>query len=243
MFPYTVVAFYKFVKLTNLAALQVQLKDFCEERKIVGTILLAPEGINGTIAGEESAIEAIVEALKSDENFSDLTCKYSYAKEQPFKKLKILLKKEIVALGRPDLNPAEKTGVHVPPESWNALINDPQVLVIDTRNDFEVNLGSFKNAQDPKTRTFKDFTKFVQDNLNDDKKKQKKVAMFCTGGIRCEKASALLLEEGFTEVYQLEGGILKYLEKIPEEQSLWQGECFIFDERVTIDKELIRSPH
>jgi UPF0176 protein len=234
---YTIVAFYKFTQLTNVFDLQTAIKKRCKERSILGTILVAEEGINGTIAGTEEDIKAIVDYFHTEPLISGLSCKYSVSEIKPFEKLKVYLKKEIVALHRPDINPYHQTGEFVSPEEWNQLISDPEVLVIDTRNTYETELGTFKGAIDPKTEHFRDFPNYVKAEL--DPEKHKKIAMFCTGGIRCEKASAYLLEQGFENVYQLDGGILKYLEKIEPENSLWEGKCFIFDERITLERETI----
>lgn len=237
---YTIVAFYKFTRLTNLEvlALQTTLKALCKTEGILGTIILAKEGINSTVAGSASAIKTLIDYLQAQPPFSDLVCKYSVSDTLPFHKTKVLIKKEIVTLGIPNVDPIQKTGIEVAPEDWNALISDPDVIVIDTRNTYEVEMGTFQNALNPKTDNFRDFPTYVAQQLAPHK--DKKIAMFCTGGIRCEKGSALLLEQGFTNVYQLKGGILKYLEKIPTEESTWEGECFIFDDRVTLKKDAIR---
>lgn len=232
-----IIAFYKFIELTEPENLQVQLKKFCKPLEILGTILLAQEGINGTIAGTKENIQTFIDFIRLDARFSDLEFKFSTSDFMPFQKLKVALKKEIVALHAEGLNPAKQTGVKVSPENWNALISNPEVLVIDTRNTYELDLGTFKGAVNPNTRYFRHFKEYVKNNL--DPNQHKKIAMFCTGGIRCEKASSYLLKEGFETVYQLQGGILKYLEKIDAEESLWQGECFIFDDRMTIEKESI----
>lgn len=231
-----VIAFYKFVYLSDHEEMRIPLRTFCQERGVMGTILLASEGINGTIAGSRKAIDEVIAHFHSDPRFADLEWKESYYNEIPFEKMKVRLKREIVGLGVPQVDPLRKVGTYVPPNEWNALINDPEVIVIDTRNNFEVELGSFKGAIDPHTRAFREFPAFVEKNL--DPKKNLKVAMFCTGGIRCEKASSYLLDKGFQEVYHLQGGILKYLEEIPKEKSLFEGECFVFDDRVTLDHEL-----
>jgi UPF0176 protein len=228
----TVAAFYKFIELTYIEALQARLTEACQAHDISGTILLAKEGLNGTIAGKKESITAILALLRSDERFSDLPVKYSFTDAIPFKKTKVLIKKEIVTSGLLDLKPYHQTGTMVSPEEWNSLIAEEHVLVIDTRNTYEVELGSFEGAIDPKTEKFSDFQDYVKQNL--DPTQHTKIAMYCTGGIRCEKASSYLLELGFPAVYQLQGGILNYLNKIPLEESRWQGECFIFDKRVTV---------
>lgn len=226
---FTIAAFYKFVDLNNPALLQKELLQKCKNHNILGTIILSHEGINGTLAGGEQNIQLLLKEIMNYSMFSDLVIKFSKSNIQPFKKLKITIKKEIVTLRQPNISVTHKTGFFVEPENWNDLISDPNVLVIDTRNIYETEIGSFKNAVDPKTDTFTEFPEFIQKNCSSLKKK--KIAMFCTGGIRCEKASSFLLSQGFENVYQLHGGILKYLEKIPPEKSLWQGECFIFDNR------------
>lgn len=232
MSQYSIIAFYKFVNLTNISDLQTAIACICKEKAILGTILLAPEGINGTIAGKDENIATIVTFLRSHAPFADLNFRYTYADFNPFYKMKVKLKKEIVALGVPNIYPAQKTGIQVPPETWNEIISDPEVFLIDTRNTYEFGLGTFKGAKDPETDVFREFPDYVKQNLNPTK--HKKIAMFCTGGIRCEKASSYLLEQGFSDVYQLQGGILNYLEKIPAENSTWEGECFIFDNRITV---------
>ena len=233
---YLTAALYKFVTLENFAALQANIHAACEAHQIKGTILLAREGINGTIAGLPENVRTFLGYLRKDAQFAgafaDLEHKESFADEHPFYRMKVKLKKEIVTMGVPSVNPSNTVGTYVKPEDWNALISDPDVILLDTRNDYEVHIGTFKNAIDPKTTTFREFPAYVAQNL--DKTKHKKVAMFCTGGIRCEKASSYMLEQGFDEVYHLQGGILKYLETVPEEQSLWQGECFVFDQRVAV---------
>jgi UPF0176 protein len=233
---YLTAALYKFVELPNFIALQPNIHEACMAHHIKGTILLAREGINGTIAGKPDDIHAVLHFLRTNPvfegKFVDLEHKESYADEHPFYRMKVKLKKEIVTMGVPSVNPNNTVGTYVKPEDWNALISDPDVILLDTRNDYEVHIGTFKGAIDPKTTTFREFPKYVAKNL--DKTKHKKVAMFCTGGIRCEKASSYMLEQGFDEVYHLQGGILKYLETVPEEQSLWQGECFVFDQRVAV---------
>ncbi|HSF71879.1 MAG TPA: rhodanese-related sulfurtransferase [Methylotenera sp.] len=233
---YLTAALYKFVSLPNYAALQPAVHAACVAHKIKGTILLAEEGINGTIAGLPADVHAVLEFLRTDAafegKFSTLEHKESYADEHPFYRMKVKLKKEIVTMGVPSVNPNNTVGTYVKPEDWNALIADPDVIVLDTRNDYEVHIGTFKGAVNPETTTFREFPEYVAQNL--DKTKHKKVAMFCTGGIRCEKASSYMLEQGFEAVYHLQGGILKYLETVPEEQSLWQGECFVFDQRVAV---------
>jgi len=237
---YLTAALYKFVSLPNFRDLQSPVLEACKTNHIKGTLLLAEEGINGTIAGHADDIHKILDYLRTDPlfegRFSDLEHKESYADEHPFYRMKVKLKKEIVTLGVPGVSPTKKVGTYVKPEDWNALISDPDVVLIDTRNDYEVDIGTFKGAIDPKTTTFREFPEYVAQHF--DKTKHKKVAMFCTGGIRCEKASSYMLDQGFDEVYHLQGGILKYLETIPETESLWQGECFVFDQRVAVKHNL-----
>ncbi len=227
-----VAALYKFASLPDFQALQAPLLDVCISHGLKGTLLLADEGINGTVAGSREGIDGMLAYLKSDPRLADLEHKESFADEMPFYRMKVRLKKEIVTLGVPGISPNKAVGTYVKPEDWNALISDPDVVLIDTRNGYEYDIGTFRGAVDPHTTTFREFPEFVQKNLNP--AKHKKVAMFCTGGIRCEKASAYMLEQGFKDVYHLQGGILKYLENVPAEESLWQGECFVFDQRVAV---------
>lgn len=227
-----VAALYKFAKLPDYQEMQPELFDFCVRQDLYGTLLLAEEGINGTVAGTRAGIDALIAFLRSDPRFADLEHKESYADEMPFTRMKVKLKKEIVTLGVAGINPNEKVGTYVAPEDWNELISDPDVVLIDTRNGYECDIGTFRGAIDPKTTTFREFPAYVSQNFNPGK--HKKVAMFCTGGIRCEKASSLMVEHGFEQVYHLQGGILKYLEKIPPAESLWEGECFVFDQRISV---------
>ena len=240
MSKYLTAALYKFVSLPDFKDLQSPILEACKTHHIKGTLLLAEEGINGTIAGLPDDISNILNYLRTDPlfkgKFADLEHKESYADEHPFYRMKVKLKKEIVTLGVPGVSPTKKVGTYVKPEDWNALISDPDVVLIDTRNDYEVDIGTFKGAIDPKTTTFREFPEYVAQHF--DKTKHKKVAMFCTGGIRCEKASSYMLDQGFAEVYHLQGGILKYLETVPEADSLWQGECFVFDQRVAVKHNL-----
>ena len=233
---YLTIAFYDFVSLKNIEQLQAFILKFCQKNNIKGTVLLASEGINGTISGEEEKIQKFIEFIKKDSFFKNklknLEHKESWVSKNPFYRMKVKLKKEIVALGVDGISPTKKVGEYVNPEDWNKLIEDPNTIVIDTRNNYEVDIGTFKNSINPRTETFREFPSYVDKNL--DKNEPKKVAMFCTGGIRCEKATSLLLEKGFKNVYHLKGGILKYLESIPKEESLWQGECFVFDQRVAV---------
>ena len=227
-----VATFYKFTKIEDLAALQKTIEACCIENDVRGIVLLASEGINSTIAGPRNGVLAVLEFLRKDPRFDGLTWKESIAKEQPFRKLRVRLKKEIVTMGVPGIDPERLVGTYIKPEDWNDLISDPDVIVVDTRNDYEVEIGTFKDAINPDITSFGEFPKWIKDNI--DIHTQPRVAMFCTGGIRCEKSTALLKEAGVKEVFHLEGGILKYLEQIPEDQSLWDGECFVFDERVSV---------
>ncbi|MBW4432710.1 MAG: rhodanese-related sulfurtransferase [Pelatocladus maniniholoensis HA4357-MV3] len=236
-----VATFYKFVKLPDYAEKQQSLLSYCQAQGIKGTILLAQEGINGTIAGDRESINSVLSFLRSDSRFADLEHKESTAEESPFQRLKVRLKKEIVTIGLPDIDPNEKVGTYVTPKDWNQIISDPEVVVIDTRNDYEFSIGTFKKAQNPNTESFRQFPEYVNKHL--DSSQYKKVALFCTGGIRCEKASSFMLSQGFQEVYHLKGGILKYLEEVPAEESLWEGECFVFDERVAVSHGLEPGSH
>lgn len=233
---FTVAALYKFVSLPDYRELQPALQGFCNDNGIYGTLLLAEEGINGTVSGTADAIDALLFRLKSDPRFADLNHKEAEHEEQPFYRMKVRLKREIVTLGAPGLDPRSSVGTYVKPADWNDLISDPDVVVIDTRNDYEIGVGSFKGALNPETETFREFKNYVEDKM--DMSSQKKIAMFCTGGIRCEKSTSYLLSKGFENVYHLEGGILQYLEDIPQEQSLFEGECFVFDQRVTVNHAL-----
>jgi UPF0176 protein len=231
--PFTVSTFYKFAPVADPAALRRQLAELCARHAIRGTILIAHEGINATIAGADVDVGAVLAWLRADPRFQGLVSKQSAASEMPFQRMKVKIKREIVRLDAPEADPNLQVGTYVKPEDWNALISRDDVILVDTRNDYEVAIGTFRGALDPKTKSFTGFKDYVRDTL--DPAAHPKVAMFCTGGIRCEKASAYLLAHGFPEVYHLEGGILKYLEDVPREQSLWAGECFVFDERVALD--------
>ncbi|MCE0557740.1 rhodanese-related sulfurtransferase [Motilimonas sp. E26] len=241
MSQYVVCALYKFVTLDDYQAIQTPLLDVMLQHDVRGTLLLAQEGINGTVAGSREGIDALLAWLKSDPRFADIGYKESLDDEQPFLRTKVKLKKEIVTMGVEGLDPKKVVGTYVKPQDWNALISDPEVLLVDTRNDYEISIGTFKNAVNPNTETFREFPQYVKENL--DKTKHKKVAMFCTGGIRCEKSTAYLKEEGFEEVYHLEGGILKYLEEVPEAETMWQGECFVFDGRVAVNHNLEKGSY
>lgn len=229
-------ALYKFVTLSDFGSIKAPLFDFMQKHEVRGTLLLAHEGINGTVAGPKEGIDALLEFLNQDKRLNPIVTKMSYSDDMPFKRTKVKLKKEIVTLGVEGIDPKEVVGTYVKPKDWNALISDPEVLVVDTRNDYEVQIGTFKDAVNPQTETFREFPEYVKQNLNPEK--HKKVAMYCTGGIRCEKSTALLKKYGFEQVYHLEGGILKYLEDVDSSESLWQGECFVFDDRVAVDHNL-----
>lgn len=235
-----VATFYKFVRLPDYRELQPAILGYCQDQQLRGTILLALEGINGTIAGSRQSVDRVLDYLRSDARLADLSHKESHATSLPFERMKVRLKKEIVTLGVPEADPTSQVGTYIDPQDWNALISDPDVLLIDTRNQYEVAIGTFQGAQNPGTTSFRQFPDYVQQL---DPAQHPKVAMFCTGGIRCEKASALMLARGFQQVYHLKGGILKYLEEVPPETSLWQGECFVFDQRVAIQHGLELGSH
>lgn len=232
-----VAALYKFVTLNDYAELKGPLLTAMKDCGVKGTLLLAKEGINGTISGSREAIDGFLAILKADKRFADIDHKESTCAENPFYRSKVKLKKEIVTIGVEGVDPNNLAGAYVEAKDWNTLISDPDILLIDTRNDYEVALGTFEGAIDPRTESFGEFPKFVEKNL--DPHKHQKIAMFCTGGIRCEKASAHMRGLGFREVYHLKGGILKYLEEVPKENSKWQGECFVFDHRVAVGQGLV----
>lgn len=234
-----VCALYKFVTLEDYQAIRQPLTEFMEAHSIKGTLLLAHEGINGTVSGAQEAIDALLAWLNADARLNPISYKISFDETQPFHRTKVKLKKEIVTMGVEGIDPRRTVGTYVKPSDWNALISDPDVITIDTRNDYEIEIGTFKHAINPNTQTFREFPQYVKEQL--DPSKHKKVAMFCTGGIRCEKSTAYLKEQGFEEVYHLEGGILKYLEEVPKEDSLWEGDCFVFDNRVAVNHDLQRS--
>nr|WP_314899291.1 rhodanese-related sulfurtransferase [uncultured Deefgea sp.] len=231
-----VAALYQFVTLSDYVALREPLLQTMIDLDVHGTLLLADEGLNGTVAGTRAGIDGLLAWLRSDPRLVNVDHKESFCDEQPFLRTKVKLKKEIVTLGVPGVDPNKKVGTYIEPKDWNAIISDPEVLVIDTRNDYEVAIGTFERAIDPKTETFREFPEYVKEHF--DPAVHKKVAMFCTGGIRCEKASSYMLGEGFEEVYHLKGGILKYLEEVPQEETLWKGDCFVFDNRVTVRHDL-----
>lgn len=236
-----VAALYKFVRLPDFETLRAPLHEVMINHEVRGTLLLAAEGVNGTIAGSREGVDAVLDFLRADPRINTLTAKESFTDENPFYRTKVKLKKEIVTMGVEDIDPNDIVGTYVKPEDWNALISDPDVLLVDTRNDYEVQIGTFKNALNPRTESFREFPEFAKQRL--DPGKHKKVAMFCTGGIRCEKSTAFMKQQGFKEVYHLEGGILKYLEDVPQERSLWEGECFVFDNRVTVNHQLEKGSY
>jgi len=231
-----IATFYKFVPLEEPTRLRQQLLEHCQQLHLRGTILLAPEGLNATVAGARDAIDALLTVLHSHPQIGDFPHQESTTEAAPFERMKVKLKREIVTLGRPEVNPNDQAGIYVEPQDWNQVIADPDVVLVDTRNDFEVELGTFKGAVNPQTHSFRDLPAYVAARL--DPAKTKKVAMFCTGGIRCEKATAYMLQQGFEQVYHLKGGILNYLKTVPQSDSLWQGACFVFDERVAVDHNL-----
>lgn len=241
MSQFVVCALYKFVELDDHLSLQKPLLDLMEQYSIRGTLLLAHEGINGTVASTREGIDALLAWFDHDARLSNISHKESFHQEMPFNRSKVKLKKEIVTMGVEGIDPKHVVGTYVKPTEWNRLISDPEVFVVDTRNDYEIELGTFQRAVNPKTDTFREFPDYVKENL--DPEKHKKVAMFCTGGIRCEKSTAYLKEQGFDEVYHLEGGILKYLEEVPAEESLWEGDCYVFDGRVAVNHNLEKSEY
>ena len=241
---YEVAALYQFVPLPDFRELKDPLHKLCLDLGIRGTLLLAHEGINGTVAGSHEAIDALMTELREGTLFmgrlDNLELKFSTATEMPFKRMKVRLKKEIVTLGDPQTDPLRRVGTYVTPAEWNRLLEEPGIVLLDTRNDFEVELGTFEGAVDPRIKRFSEFKDFVKNEL--DPAQHRKVAMFCTGGIRCEKASSYMLAQGFEEVFHLKGGILKYLEEVPETESRWNGGCFVFDERVALGHGLVEQP-
>ena len=238
---YVTCALYKFVALPNYGTIRHPLLEIMTDNQVFGTLLLAAEGINGTISGTRIGIDSVLDWLAQQPGLENIDTKESYSDNIPFYRTKVKLKKEIVTMGVEGIDPNQVVGTYVKPADWNALISDPDVLVVDTRNDYEVEIGTFKDAINPKTKSFREFPAWATENIGADK--NKKIAMFCTGGIRCEKSTAFMKEQGFDEVYHLEGGILKYLEEIPKDQTLWQGECFVFDNRVAVDHDLKRGSY
>ncbi|WP_295168006.1 rhodanese-related sulfurtransferase [uncultured Paracoccus sp.] len=239
--PLTVAALYHFARLADPAARQGPLLDLCRAQGLCGTLLLAPEGVNGTIAGPRAGILTVLDHIRAWPGFAGLDWKESAADAPPFARMKVRLKAEIVTMGQPDMDPATTTGHYVAPRDWNALIAAPDVAVIDTRNDYEVQIGTFQGAIDPGTKSFRDFPAWWTDNAH--RFQGKRIAMFCTGGIRCEKSTNYLISQGVDQVYHLQGGILKYLEDVPQKDSTWQGECFVFDQRVSLTHGLAQGRH
>jgi UPF0176 protein len=245
MTDFLTAAFYKFVELPDFAELKAPLLACCEANDVKGIILLATEGINSTIAGPAAGVQAVLAYLRRDPRLADLQHKEAWSAKSPFYRMKVRLKREIVTMGVPGISPTQMAGTYVKPEDWNALLADPDVVVIDTRNDYEVGIGTFAGALNPDIKSFAMLPQWVQQApaLHPASGNKPKVAMFCTGGIRCEKSTAFMRSQGFDEVYHLEGGILKYLESVPESQSRWQGQCFVFDERVSVGHGLVPGPH
>lgn len=238
---YTIAALYHFTRFTDLESIQSPLLDLCQSNHVQGTLLLAAEGINGTIAGPRAGIDAVIAHIKTLPGCSDLDWKEATSQDAPFGKMKVRIKREIVTMGQPDVDPKAGVGRYVDPADWNALIASPDVAVIDTRNDYEVSIGTFDGAVDPKTTSFSEFPAWWAANKH--RFHNKKIAMFCTGGIRCEKSTNYLIGQGVEDVFHLKGGILKYLEEVPKEDSTWQGECFVFDNRVSVGHGLEEGPH
>ncbi|WP_170447438.1 oxygen-dependent tRNA uridine(34) hydroxylase TrhO [Ruegeria arenilitoris] len=238
---YTIAALYHFTRFADPDALRAPLLELCRAQSVKGTLLLAHEGINGTIAGPRAGIDAVLAHIRVLPGCADLEWKEATASQPPFGKMKVRLKKEIVTMGQPDVDPRARTGHYVEPQDWNDLIRSDDVVVIDTRNDYEVSIGTFDGAIDPKTASFRDFPTWWEHNK--DRFHNKRVAMFCTGGIRCEKSTNYLLGQGIEDVYHLKGGILRYLEEVPPEDSTWKGECFVFDNRVSVGHGLAEGPH
>ena len=238
---YIVAALYKFVRFEDPNAVRAQIEAIAKPAGVRGTLLFASEGVNGTIAGHRTGIDTVLSALKSLPGCTDLEWKESTSEEEPFNRLRVRLKKEIVTMGQPDVDPSASVGTYVDPSDWNDVISDPDTVVIDTRNDYEVELGTFEGAIDPKTKSFGEFPQWWKEHAEEFK--GKRVAMFCTGGIRCEKSTNYLLGQGVNDVLHLKGGILKYLENVPKEESKWEGSCFVFDGRVSVDHGLEEGPH
>lgn len=237
----TLASFYRFLPLENLKDLQEEILRKCEEEEIRGTILLAREGINANIVGRREKLDEVIDQIKKLLNCEEVEIKYAPVIDYPFKKMKVKIKREIITFGVPEANPNERVGIYVTARDWNDLISQPDVKLIDTRNEYEVKIGTFKGAINPHIHSFRQLRDYIEENL--DPQKDTKIAMFCTGGIRCEKATAYMLHKGFKEVYHLKGGILKYLEEIPPEESLWEGECFVFDDRVAVKHGLEKGSY
>ncbi|MFA4938456.1 rhodanese-related sulfurtransferase [Brevundimonas sp.] len=240
-----VAALYRFAPVADRAAVREALQAVCDAGEVRGTLLVASEGLNGTIAGSAAAVDAVLSTIHAMPGFETLELKYAWTNALPFHRMKVRVKREIVTMGQPDLDPARQAGVYVSPADWNALIADPETLVIDTRNDYEGEIGAFEGAVQPNTRSFRDFPDWFRTEGRAllEQTGAKRVAMYCTGGIRCEKSTAFLKAEGVENVHHLEGGILRYLETVGEDESLWQGECFVFDERVSVGHGLSQGPH
>ena len=239
---FIVAALYKFVSLADLPGWQAKLSGLCRQAGLSGTLLLASEGLNGTVAGRRDGLVQLVDWLRGQPEFRDIEIKYALHEQCPFHRMKVRLKKEIVTMGRPDIEPASQAGTYIEPKDWNRLISEPGVLVVDTRNDYEIAIGQFAGAVNPHTASFREFPAFAEQLASlPEAERPKKIAMYCTGGIRCEKSTALMRQYGFDEVFHLKGGILKYFEDVAEKDSLWQGECFVFDERVAVNHQLERG--
>lgn len=238
---YTFASFYQFMELDNLIELKTKLLDWCNQAEIKGTILIATEGINANIVGEKEQLETVINKIKRLLRLEKVEIKFSTAEPIPFQRMKVKIKQEIITFGVEEANPNKQVGTYIKPKEWNNLISQPDVKLIDTRNEYEVKIGTFKEAENPHIDSFREFNDYIEQNL--ELEKEQKVALFCTGGIRCEKVTALMLSKGFKEVYHLEGGILKYLQEIPSEESLWEGECFVFDERVAVKHGLEKGSY
>jgi UPF0176 protein len=241
MNQFKIAAFYHFADFADFRDWRPKLLELGERLGITGSILLAHEGVNGTISGEAESLDELLAFIQADQRFTGMSIKYSWHPSAPFYRFKVRLKKEIVSMGVDSVQPHKMTGQRLSPSEWNQLLQDPDVLLIDTRNEYECEVGRFKGAIDPHTMSFREFPQYVKNELSPDK--TPRIAMYCTGGIRCEKASAYMLQLGFSEVYQLEGGILQYLEDMPQEKSLWEGECFVFDQRVAVNHQLEKGEH
>jgi UPF0176 protein len=240
--PVAVVSFYRFVDVADPVGVCKSLQELCDSKSLLGTVLIASEGVNGTLAGSAEAIREVLDCLRNVLKLTtDIDSRLTEAQEPPFRRMRVRAKNEIVTLGRPDIRPQRHTGAHVSPDEWNRLVSRPETLVIDTRNHYEIEVGTFPGAIDPRTDSFREFPAFAGQLATADRSRP--VAMFCTGGIRCEKASALMQDLGFDEVYQLQGGILNYLETVDAKDSLWQGECFVFDTRVAVDRDLAEGAY
>ena len=241
---FVVAALYKFTVMEDIESWQETLREICHEAEMMGTLLIANEGLNGTVSAPYDGMVRFVSWLRGQPQFADIAIKYAHYKERPFNRMKVRLKKEIVTMGKADIFPSQNAGTYVEPKDWNSLISDPDVMVVDTRNHYETAIGTFKGAVDPETKSFRDFPQWAENlaNLPNDAR-PKKLAMFCTGGIRCEKSTALMRQYGFDDVYHLKGGILKYFEDVPCEESLWEGECFVFDSRVSVGHDLKKGQY